>query len=141
MRIVLLSLLLCAALTVTACRTSAGANGATPTGAWKLVALSGVDLTALDEAPELVIGADGGLSGHGGVNRFSGQADAEVLRGGRLRAGPLISTRMAGPPAAMEAEARFLALLGTTSEIRRTDGALELVQDGEVKARFVATVQ
>lgn len=141
MRIVLLLLLLCASLTAAACRTGAGANGATAAGTWRLVALAGVDLTALDEVPELVIGADGALSGYGGVNRFSGHADAEELREGRLRASPLMSTRRAGPPAAMEAEARFLALLGATPEWRKSDGALELVQDGEVKARFLAAEQ
>lgn len=138
MRIVLLLLLLGASLTATACRASADASGATAAGRWRLVALEGVDLTALDEAPELVIGADGALSGYGGVNRFSGQSDAEALREGRLHAGPLISTRRAGPPAAMEAEARLLALLGAAPEWRRSDGALELVHDGVVKARFLA---
>jgi heat shock protein HslJ len=138
MRIVLLGLLLGASLTATACRASADASGVTAAGRWRLVALEEVDLTALDEAPELVIGADGALSGYGGVNRFSGQSDAEALRAGRLRAVPLISTRRAGPPAAMEAEARFFAVLGATPEWRRSDGALELVQDGVVKARFLA---
>ena len=138
MRIAILLLLLCSSLAATACRAGAGPGGATAAGTWRLVALEGVDVTTLDEVPELVIGADGSLSGYGGVNRFSGQADAEELREGRLRTGPLISTRRAGPPAAMETESRFLALLGATPEWRRSDGVLELVRDGAVKARFHA---
>jgi heat shock protein HslJ len=98
-------------------------------------------VAALGEPPELVIGADGALSGYGGVNGFSGQSDAKELREGRLRASPLISTRRAGPPAAMEAEARFLGLLGSAIQWQRSDGALELVQDGKVKARLVASEQ
>lgn len=141
MRIALFLLVIGAALAATACRAShgaAGATGATAAGTWRLVELEGVDLTALEEAPELVIGADGALSGYGGVNRFSGQSDAAELGEGRLCAGPLISTRRAGPPAAMDAESRFLALLSASHDWRRSDGALELLQDGAVKARFVA---
>lgn len=136
MQALLVVLVLCASLASTACRAAAGGSSESPAGTWKLVHLEGIDVTALRRAPELTIGEDGALSGFAGVNRFSGQAEAEDLRRGQLRAGPLIATLMAGEPRAMEAESRFMALLGSPLEWRLSDGELALSRDGEVKARF-----
>jgi heat shock protein HslJ len=137
MRPPLLILVVCALLALSACR-AAGGEGASVFGTWTLVELDGVDLATLTQAPELSLGADGAVSGHGGVNRFSGRAEPEELRQGRLRAGRLMSTLMAGPPAAMEAEQRLLALLGAPLDLRRSGNSLECLRDGTVKARFVA---
>jgi len=128
----------CACFLAGACRALGDRYPARPEGTWRLVELPGIDVAQLSRAPELVIGADGTLSGFAGVNRFSGRTDAEALAEGRIAAGPMTATRMAGPPEAMSVEARFLALFDAVLEWRRIGQALELVRNGEVRARFVA---
>ncbi|HEX6884857.1 MAG TPA: META domain-containing protein [Planctomycetota bacterium] len=138
MPLLLLLGLLSACLLAPACRAPGADAGAPPTGSWRLVELAGSDLATLARAPELVIEADGKLSGFAGVNRFSGRAVPESLEQGELLAGPLAVTRMAGEPQAMEVEQRFLELLGTRLQWRRRGGELEWLAGGDVRARFVA---
>jgi len=57
----------------------------------------------------------GQLAGSGGCNRFMGPARLDQ---GRLTIGPLVSTRMACSPAAMNQEQRYLGLLGQATGIR-----------------------
>ena len=143
MQALLVHLVLCACL-VGACLVSGGCSSASegsaasPEGTWTLVELEGIDVGTLARAPELTIGADGALSGFAGVNRFSGRAVPEDLREGKLHAGPLASTLMAGEPRAMEAEQRFLGLLGTRLDWRRSNAELTFLEGGAVKARFRA---
>jgi len=138
MRALLVLVVLVASLAGGACRAAQEGARETPAGTWRLVELAGSDVTALARAPELVIEADGKLSGFAGVNRFSGRAVPESLAQGELLAGPLAVTRMAGEPQAMEVEQRFLELLGTRLEWRRRGGELEWLAGGSVRARFVA---
>jgi len=133
MRILLLALV--GLLAVTACRSTPEA-GAVPTGTWAFDTLEGADLSALARTPEVTIGADGLLAGFTGVNRFSGRAEPEALTAGRLQAGPLAATRMAGPPAAMKAESKVLELLAAAPEWRRAGEGLELLLQGKVVARL-----
>ena len=65
-----------------------------------------------DVHPTIRFGDDGRVSGSTGVNRFTGTYE---LDGEQLTVGPLATTRMAGPPAAMDQEQRFLAVLGQPS--------------------------
>ena len=109
-----------------------------PESSWTLVQLAGVNVATLERAPELQIDADGALSGFAGVNRFKGRAVPEELRRGELLAGPLAVTKMSGEARAMEAEERFLRLLGTRLAWRRNADELTLLEDGTVKARFRA---
>ncbi len=51
-------------------------------------------------------------------------------------AGPLAATRMAGPPEAMAAEARFFELLAARLEWRRAGAELTFVHEDEVLVRF-----
>jgi len=132
----MLVFVLVACLVSGGCHSTGGGSGASPEGTWTLVELEGLDVSALARAPELTIGADGALSGFAGVNRFSGRAVPEVLREGQLLAGPLASTLMAGEPRAMEAEERFLAMLRTRLDWRRSEGELTLLQGSMVRARF-----
>lgn len=108
-------------------------------GAWVLEELPGsplLDLAAGEATPSLSIDSDGALSGFAGVNRFTGRFDAAALAEGRLSAGPLASTRMAGPPAAAAVEDAFLAAL-TGADGYRCDGAtLVLTEDGRAVARL-----
>lgn len=56
----------------------------------------------------LEIAANGAVSGSGGCNRMAGKAK---IAGNRLSFGPIASTKMACPPAAMNQEAKFFAAL------------------------------
>jgi len=138
MRVLLVLFVLGAGLAAGACRAAAGGSGVSPAGTWMLVELEGIDVGALGRAPELTISADGALNGFAGVNRFSGRAEPEALRAGEFLAGPMAATRMAGEPRAMDAESRFLALLATRLEWRRSAGELTLLQRGAIQARFRA---
>jgi heat shock protein HslJ len=83
--------------------------------------------------PQLSFSADGRLSGTTGVNRLMG---AFEVRDGLLVVGNAATTRMAGPPEAMEQEQRLLALLGTEQAFVITGDRLE-IGDGENVALFV----
>lgn len=107
-----------------------------PTGTWRVISLTGASPELLERPPELTVGPDGALSGFGGVNRFSGRADPGALAAGRLEAGPLMATLMAGPAPAMETERAWLALLGSSPEWRRTGEELTLLCDGVECARL-----
>jgi len=133
-----ITLVLCAWIAVCSCRAGAHRSAESPTGTWTLTELEGTGLGALARPAELTIGADGTLAGFSGVNRFSGRVAPEALADGHLRAGPLVSTRMAGPPEAMAVESRLLALLGMPLEWRREGARLELLRDGAVLARLAA---
>lgn len=141
----MLSLAWLLALLLGACRSSgSGAHvHPSPFGAWKLVWLEGSDRAALVGAgaprPELVLGSDGALAGHGGVNRISGSVEALALARGRFQTSPLATTRMAGPPAAMELEGRFLRALTEADEARVEGGELVLSRGSMPLARFERT--
>jgi heat shock protein HslJ len=76
-------------------------------GRWLVQDINGADI--LDGAqPTLDFGADGSLSGSSGLNRMRGRyevIDAE------LRTSPVMTTRMAGPPAVMNQERRLVEAL------------------------------
>uniref|UniRef100_UPI001CD8D871 META domain-containing protein n=1 Tax=Salmonella enterica TaxID=28901 RepID=UPI001CD8D871 len=55
------------------------------------------------------------VSGSGGINRFGGNC---TLVGDKLTFGPLRVTRMAGPPALMDQEAKFLAALAKVAAFK-----------------------
>ena len=81
----------------------------------------------------LTFDGDGQVYGTGGVNRFRGtwSIDAD-----RLVLGPMASTRVAGPPAAMRQEAELLRLLGGPLELRSADGTVQAAAD-PVRERVV----
>jgi len=110
-------------------------------GSWVLTELpgaTGIDLAAVERAPRLEVGAEGQVSGFAGVNRFNGQFDLATLEQGRLASGPMISTKMAGPPAAMELEAAFLQALSTAGSYGFEGDVLVLSCDGAPVARLSA---
>ena len=83
------------------------------------------------DPPTLAV-ADGQVSGFAGVNRLAGRLAGE----GELLFGPLATTRMAGPPPAMELETRYLAALQQATGWRIEDGRLLLQVGGETLATF-----
>lgn len=104
----------------------------TPAGTWAVVALDGADLGGLPRRPEITIAADGAMNGFGGVNNFSGRFEPEALAAGRLVAGPMAATRMAGPEPAMKAEARMFELLASALEWRRSGDKLTFSRGGSI---------
>jgi heat shock protein HslJ len=60
--------------------------------------------------PTLRVEEDGSVAGFSGCNRFHGRFE-EGESPGAVSVGPLVSTRMACPPEAMELERTFLASL------------------------------
>jgi heat shock protein HslJ len=80
-------------------------------GDWTLTEIIGTELPEGVPAPNLTVAADGMVSGRSGVNRFTGKLsdDSDVLFG------PMATTRMAGPPAAMQLEDAFLKAMTDAS--------------------------
>ena len=72
-------------------------------------------------------------SGVSFVNHFSGKYE---LKDKTLKFGPMMSTRMAGPPEAMDAERDYLTMLKDVTGWRITDGKLELVVGDKIVARL-----
>jgi heat shock protein HslJ len=108
-------------------------------GSWTLVEVEGSPVRPDIEGgrPTLSIAPDGGIAGFAGVNRFAGQTDLAGLREGRFDAGALVSTKMAGPPAAMELEGRYMGVLDRAGRISLQDDSLTLLRGDTVLARFV----
>lgn len=103
---------------------------------WTLVELEGepVEVGPDEIAPALVLDLEESrVSGSGGVNRLTGTF---VLNESELRFGPLATTRMAGPEAAMLREARFLAALGRVTSCELDGSTLTLLAGEESAARF-----
>ncbi|GEA83559.1 MAG: META domain-containing protein [Cellulomonas sp.] len=73
-----------------------------------------------ERTASLTFDGDGQVFGTGGVNRLRGTWSVD---GDELRFGPMASTLMAGPPAAMRQEAELLRLLAEPLELRAADGA------------------
>ena len=70
----------------------------------------------------------GGVTGSGGINRLRGAAHAD---GDRLMLGPLISTRMGGPPEAMDEEESLTSALDKVTGAHLDGDRLDLLdQDG-----------
>jgi heat shock protein HslJ len=95
----------------------------------------GVVSSATDPDRSMTFTADGGVSGSAGVNTFSGTAR---LDGDRLTIGPLRTTRMAGSPEAMDAEAAFLRAVEDVVAVRLDGDDLTLLDaDGGTQLHLV----
>lgn len=116
---------------------------------WRCVELVDADGKAVDlgrDPPTLHVASDGHASGFAGVNRYG--CDAEIGNATRpvrmpLSFGPLMATRMAGPPERMALERAFTTMLGSVrvAEIGvGADGLAMLTLRSETGscARFVA---
>jgi heat shock protein HslJ len=101
-------------------------------GEWRCTRLGAVTLPA-DCMPTFMLGADGKASGFAGVNRWFGTCTAN---GASLAFGPLVATRMAGPPARMELEQQYLRVIATVTQWTIADGTLRLSDGTSVVAEF-----
>jgi heat shock protein HslJ len=96
-------------------------------GDWVIVVYRSGDelVTPIDEGPELTLAIDGSdISGTMGLNRLVGRFEDGLI------AGPLGTTRMAGPPDLMEQEDTLLALLTAADEILVDGEGMTLRRDG-----------
>ncbi|MGN8245694.1 YbaY family lipoprotein [Cellulomonas soli] len=123
------------------------------TGTWRFVSIDDLDpVTAVHGRPWLTFDGDGQVYGCSGVNRVRGTWTLEEPSEGgspRLLIGPMVSTLMAGPPAATACELAVQQLLAVPLAVRQRDepagsaggGApasdLELVADDGRRARLV----
>jgi heat shock protein HslJ len=72
--------------------------------------------------------ADGGVSGRSAVNTYRGAVT--LGPGNAIAFGPMATTRMAGPEAAMRAESAYLALLAQATSYSIDDDRLTLADAG-----------
>lgn len=115
-------------------------TAATPTptldgSAWQLTdwSESGSDPSAFKITASF---EEGRMAGKSGVNNYFGPYTAGP--GDKFNVGPTGSTRMAGPPAAMQAEQAFFKLLEQVRTWRRTGDQLTLA-DADSKALLIFT--
>lgn len=105
-------------------------------GTWTLVSIEGenIDKILREELqhPDLAIKEDGRVSGFSGVNSFNGQLDLDAVKRGGFSSGPFASTRMAGPPEAMDLEQRVLSMLGQAYHFTVKGDELDLLSGTEV---------
>ena len=105
--------------------------------AWTLTELQGKPFTPPAEGhggPTLRLDAEKKTAnGFSGVNRFFGSYEST---GGRLKFGPIAGTKMAGPPERMAVESSFLAMLASVTAWRIGEGALSLLHEDQIVARF-----
>lgn len=73
------------------------------------------------------------VTGFGGVNRING---TYVTNGAELKFGPILATKMAGPPPQNEVETALLRALEAVTGWRIVRERLELLQGERVVARF-----
>ena len=103
--------------------------------AWTITTIDGAPIAAAEGAPAPTLRfANDTVSGSGGVNRLSGSAK---IGEGRVTIGPLLSTRMAGPPALMAQEDAIIRALDAVRTWSIVGGDL-LLQDVDGVARIRA---
>lgn len=102
-------------------------------GDWVLVAIDDEPIPDGKGSPTLNV-VPGAITGFAGVNRYQ-SAPARDLA---TLFGPLATTRMAGPPAAMELESRFLAALGAATDayVLEENQVLVLQSEDQPDLRF-----
>ena len=104
-------------------------KSSTPVGDWSLqrwvIEGEARTLDAGIDNPTLIVQADGSISGSTSVNRYNGEAEFDG--NGRLTISPrIMTTRRAGPPAAMAQERLFLSLLPAITGYRVDNTTLRL---------------
>lgn len=102
---------------------------------WKLNAasISSIDLAKFDITIEF---AADKVSGFAGVNRYNGSYETQA--DGSIEFGPLATTKMAGPPEAMAAEAAYLKALQEASHYSADKAELTLVDPVGVTLEYRA---
>lgn len=125
---------------VTSC-SAASDQPAVEETSWILEAL-GTDAPAVESfgttMPNITLD-DGTVTGMLAVNRVNGSYE---LSGDDISFSRLATTKMAGPPEAMEQEQRFLAALEAAAVVQVRDATLVMTDaDGTIVASFTETVE
>lgn len=105
---------------------------------WRLSEISGRKVALPAETKPVTITFNettGQASGFSGVNQFHG---AYKRDGSTISFGPVVSTRMAGPPELMEIETALLNVVSSDVEFTVSGEGLELARGESVVARFTA---
>jgi heat shock protein HslJ len=103
---------------------------------WKVAEIGGA-MVGSGTIPTLQMETDGTrVTGTGGINRYNCTYRTE---GAALSFGPAVTTRMAGAPAQMETEMRFLQMLEKVTAYRIDGPWLILLSGEETVARAQAT--
>jgi len=105
-------------------------------GSWTLIALDGGPVPAVGRTPTIAFREDGAVSGTGGVNRIMTRLAKDDVAQGRIAFAPAATTRMAGPPEAMELERVFLDHLDAISTFIVEGGTLRLFAGDHEALRF-----
>jgi heat shock protein HslJ len=103
---------------------------------WTLTMVEGAEVpppAADRRQPGIVFAANGRVTGHSGVNTFSGNYTVD---GQNLKFSGLAMSRMAGPEPAMAVEKKLVDALRATTGWRITGGKLELMAGDRVVARY-----
>lgn len=111
-------------------------------GEWVLDKLGGKDVASMlgmgGQKPSLSFGNDGSISGFGGVNKLMGSFDPKDLLSGKIDLSKLASTKMAGPPEAMNLESAFTSALSKVTGFNfDKSGGLNLTDGKETLMSFV----
>lgn len=107
-------------------------------GAWLLEDLGGRGVMDTVETT-IVFDDDGGVSGSGGCNRYTG---SYTLENGQLDLGPMAATKMMCSKAVMEQETGFLVALGEIERVAVDGPSLLITFAGsEMPLRFTRTDQ
>jgi heat shock protein HslJ len=93
---------------------------------WLLESLAGGAVLA-DVRTTVTFEPEGRIGGQGGCNSYFASVQ---LDGERISVGPIGATRMACPPAIMEQEMRYFALLGEARRLERDGATLVIHCDG-----------
>lgn len=138
---ILLAALLCGCSVVP--DRSASRTPGSPFGDWVLSTLqqepADVAVPRTARTPTLRIADTGEIVGTAGVNQYSGSISPDKLAQGLFETGPIVTTRMMGPPQAMALERRFLDLLQQARYFHCDAKTLTLRSDGGKVLEFVRT--
>lgn len=108
------------------------ALGALAGQTWVCTSLNGVAIKTAH--PPTIVFDDARVSGFAGVNQYGGSV--ESTQPGALHFGPLMCTRMAGPPESMTLEESFVATLAKVDGYTFGNGKLALRSGSSVLAEF-----
>ena len=107
-------------------------------GTWTLAELNGAAVNSPRNPPSLTFEGER-VTGSTGVNQLSAPytATPTSASGGIIAFADFITTKMAGPPEAMNLEQQFVAALAEADEFSADANTLTLLSDGKPVLQFV----